>query len=883
MAWGTKYRGEFYDLSYSTSVQGLLWTTEIEEDGYTGPVTDMKMGGQPLVIEHMAASDNLLFDPIKGSRATINIWSETQFQYTSLYSYENFKYRVSIYYGDAKTLYWRGYLTTEYTEPYDDTPYEVSVTASDGLGLLKDMPYKYTTTEKNDTYYSGRRYESQVILDILGKLGHTGFNEYCNIYEDNLNDDNDDSPFDQVLIDMDVFRDMNCYDVLSEVLKKYNAVIRQSRGVFWIYRPIEQLGDAFARLFTAYNTKTDDEFTPLKYIHRTAQSSTLKDFNGGTLMLQPPLAQFTAEQDYGAKESWIKNYNFDTSTWNTDDPADYHYDNWTHSGIIQPLSYDLPKELQGVEIMPDASGTNYYIYQDFATYAKASSDVMIFSFDWRLIKRTATAASNVTVKVKLRAVNDDYWLNDAADDITATWETSDHSVEFVVATVAAYSLGEWATAEYQISTGLPVDGPYRITLYATDTAQVRVAFKNVRFYATNDTVSGKAHFKNTKFSIINVIKDISQYGYYKAHRYIPNTSEVIDKDEIVLRVYHTPDPQTIEAPTTGQSYILGDCEDTNLVNVIEQFAGSLAMHVTGSLTQSAIDFVNDFASDYATGGVIVTSVGADIIFTSDTAGTNFTGNTTITTASGNLTGTVVATQANQAAQVQIETMTLTGGTGVGDDGSIFIFSIWWDIDFNTSLTQTAADFVTNYANAIAGYNCTVTSSGADIIFTETSAQGGFTAPQFEWDAGSDLRASIAHTQAAATAKARIDTITLSGTSGTANILCDDKTHLVTFYGSSATVYTSSWHTRGNTEGKPLIELIADEIAALHVRERHFLQANLRETSVTGPDLNVIHGIRDTLNTYAGTARTFSINRGTFDVKSREWQIDLHEIFRGITY
>jgi hypothetical protein len=49
-----------------------------------------------------------------------------------------------------------------------------------------------------------------------------------------------------------------------------------------------------------------------------------------------------------------------------------------------------------------------------------------------------------------------------------------------------------------------------------------------------------------------------------------------------------------------------------------------------SPTQTAADFVICYATDWLSGGVVVTSDGEDIIFTSQTAGVDFTGNTTIT-------------------------------------------------------------------------------------------------------------------------------------------------------------------------------------------------------------------------------------------------------------
>jgi len=81
-----------------------------------------------------------------------------------------------------------------------------------------------------------------------------------------------------------------------------------------------------------------------------------------------------------------------------------------------------------------------------------------------------------------------------------------------------------------------------------------------------------------------------------------------------------------------------------------------------------------------------------------------------------------------AAVAQVDTVTLTGTSGTGViRGSAGIRK---DVVWNTSLTQTAADFVTDHANAYAAYGITVTSSGADIIFTAATAGWDFKHPYF---------------------------------------------------------------------------------------------------------------------------------------------------------
>jgi hypothetical protein len=252
MALATKYIAEF------TDILGVDWQINIDEDGFAGTETTMQCSGNPFTIEHLSDSDDIYDSHIRGSRADLTVESDTDFLWTDLYAIQDQQFRMSIYYYSAGwVLYWQGYVITDnYQEPYNQAPYSVTISASDGLGTLKNYLYKYQTTVPDDTYYNGRRFESQIILDILGKLGITTFTEYVNVYEESMDSGVTDSPFDQNKIDVDIFKDMYCHEVLEEILKKYNAVIRSVKGVMTIYQPLKLNDTVKGRVFTAVSTKS---------------------------------------------------------------------------------------------------------------------------------------------------------------------------------------------------------------------------------------------------------------------------------------------------------------------------------------------------------------------------------------------------------------------------------------------------------------------------------------------------------------------------------------------------------------------------------------------------------------------------------------------------
>ncbi len=96
-----------------------------------------------------------------------------------------------------------------------------------------------------------------------------------------------------------------------------------------------------------------------------------------------------------------------------------------------------------------------------------------------------------------------------------------------------------------------------------------------------------------------------------------------DPDQPQVRI----DTVTLDTGTEGTANILCD----GVTKVATFF---------NSYTETAVAFVALYAADYLTGGVVVTSSGADIIFTAAVAGTDFTGATTITNLANPFKGSI---------------------------------------------------------------------------------------------------------------------------------------------------------------------------------------------------------------------------------------------------
>jgi len=564
MAYTVQKRAEFKDMT------GIDWKIEIEEDAAApATVTALTCTDNPLVFEFNSTDD--VFNPLHDSKASFTVYSDTQFALADLYATEDLQFRVKIY--QATVLYWMGFIVTnDYTEPYVMPPYPVTIKASCGLSVLKNVLY-----DNAGTYYSGRRHESQIIIDILGKIGYTGFKEYINIYEESMSQTSAHSPLLQVKIDVDIFKDMYCDEVLKEVLKKYNACITHKDGGFVLYRPTELVGaTVYGRSYSSYGSHSNTSYTPAKYINRTAHSSTLEQVSGGVLMIQNPAKTVNINQDYGYKDSWLDNWEFRSNKFSGTIITGVEAENWTRSGgqTIAPIADAIITETDGV-LLTNHNGSvppTRYIYQQFGINAVSSSDVLSIEFDYLIHNTSGGATTDRSITIKIKSDSSSHWLYNV-DEIDCAWSGTLDYINFS-ATSAEGSSG-WITYKKTIP-GLPTTGTYTISIYGLDDDEtdVYLGIKNVKFYATSDEMTVK-RYKESYFPLI--------WSKWK------KTRKYKDIKEVTQDTYTK--TNAINGVDLDYDYRLGDVIDVNIDNVIEQFQGALATYVS-----TVLDYSTDWNS-----------------------------------------------------------------------------------------------------------------------------------------------------------------------------------------------------------------------------------------------------------------------------------------------
>jgi len=872
MAYGTLYRGEFKD------VISLLWRVDIEKDAYSGPITTLQLTDTPLTIELLNNGDSWYDNPIHGSTATIELYDEIGFQFLQLYDYANLTYRVSIYYGDSHTLYWRGFLNSEgYKENYDGSGYALSLQASDGLGLLKNKPFKYTTTLEDDTYYDGRLSEAYIINEILNKINITSFTEFINIYESETSSGTGDSILTQIFLDADLFIDKSCYEVLESVLKKIGATILQDRGMIYIMRPEEIFQTTvYGRIFTSATAFTSTSITPEQWMSRTAHFNNLLQPEGGMLSINPPVKKITINQDYGYKVSWIDNYSFDPDTY---DDATYSFHGWDRHGTVgyqRRASYIVNGEKEGVAFLPTSTvpDTVNNITQEFGFYSIKSSDAFKFAISYKLVNTNSASNGSVPIYVKIANAAVDAtptkWLKiNTSGDSFLTWANTLSYITWNEADVVSGE-GDWLTKEWSLAT-IPTSGIYTITLYSSE-ANIMLLVKEVKFISTNNTIKvtkkRKVKIKANKW--YNWLTGITGRATI-TNPYVYKFNE-IDNDEIVEKEYEV--TNSIKGTEIKNDYEIGDVTDASIDNVIEQFKGSLAVQ---SLPNAATKFVNDWASAYLSGGVAVTRSGKVITLESTVAGTDFSGFTTITNLTGDLSGTVANVTANAVEQAKIMRILFSGTSGSGNafvsDGTNDLAA---SIVYTTSIAVSIDNCISNWGADFAAVGYTLSRYGTTYLQITGPSGVDFSTT---YTKTLELTGTVSTYRAAVASAKRKDTITLSGTYGSANILCDGVTKSCSVVPTNS---TGVWNTRQyGTEAKPVLQILGDSMRKQYNRPTHLLEVPLLERNYTTnePQLRLIYNLRDSVNIdgVTGDPRYFMINGAEFNIRDREWDIQLVEI------
>ena len=882
------------------------WCAKFYVPSYAGAVEQLQGSGHPIVIEFQNSDDDYA-DPYRPTQAKIEIKVGENWKFTDLFDSNIMSCWVEIYQGldDDATLFFQGWVDpSQYEEPYDVAPYYLTIVVVDGLKYLQDI--MFAESENSDgtfDYYEDRRTESQIIWDILSKIGVTQYEEYVNLFAVQMAMGSAYSPFSQTLLERDRFYDMTCAEVLTEMLRKLGAVIRQSFGVFQIFRPVELYRSVvYGRLWTSATSNTPISATPIQYIHRTAthQESALHQIPGGMQMLVAPAKRVNIKQEYGNRNSWVDNYTLHRDTY---DPVTRRFEKWSAVtlGISQyapiPVADILPREDEGVALR---YLTN--IQQTFGQYASMTPDTELFKIEFEYgfyNKATAFKDDVVASFVIIQTVSDiplwaqgKYLLKNSTEATELTWVPLDYSGSANYSnTVPMDDVGHgwtgWQTASFTFK-GLPYTRPLSIRFTNRYSDSIYVCIKNVRFVASATEIS-KITYQRGLFERLRARITSEGFRIWLAKKYI--LKDKYSEVDVVTENLYNPICDVVHGDVREYDFILGDIVkestppikgDTGITNNLEQFAGSLAI-LTPETVEAAIQtFISAFASYYAAVDVLLSyeenSAGIGmLVFKAAVPGVDFGAAASISSITGDIVAQAYTIQANQAGTRQLVELLIEG---TGGYVTITIAGVTRNMNYyGSSIDETITHFIDlyDYVYAAVGITLDINSTNDALLMLGDAEGNSFTYNAID----TGLIPTEVLFVAASPIGQRTDAIEITGTTGSAAITCAGVTKTFSF-GFALVTPSSEWCAGDDSSDafpyKPLVQIIGDEIAAQYSRSKYLIQMPIIER-VTGvkSGLKINGCIIDTENEVDGVPRKFVVNRGSFDTRHRKWELDLVEL------
>lgn len=369
-----KYRLQYYDVHSET--QSVI---DIQERGYGGDPIDVTGGSAPFVLSKEAGELNNKLDTIRATFAELTLISITHFQFMSLYTQDDKKFRISYTHGSTS---WKGYLVPSiYREAYSPAVnYPIVVTATDGLASLGD--YDFVDSSKN--VFSGLMSLRQILLECLNKIGlRLNVVIAVNKYAAGMSSTTADDPLGQAYLDAETFLEdaqpKKCNEVIEMVLKPMGAFIIQKNSKWHIidmepqteayyYREYDYLG-AFV------TSGSIDPVLEIESPDATFDKALLAN-SSHTLELIPAYGKMSVIAKLQGRESifplsldqWTPNIAGGGSSTPIDDPDNSNYKALQISGMGSGYFRLISPEFD-VNTIADALELSFRLKADFTTFS----------------------------------------------------------------------------------------------------------------------------------------------------------------------------------------------------------------------------------------------------------------------------------------------------------------------------------------------------------------------------------------------------------------------------------------------------------------------------------------------------------------------------------
>lgn len=204
-------------------------------DGQYSPLRDINAvegGRNPFTLEYRN-DESSKGGTIRATSATMQFYESLVFNIEDLATSDETELRCVFYFNDA--VEWIGFVTPDFFNVEITENPIIDLTASDRLGILKDIPFNLGVSDENNlaSYLS-------VITDVLKQTGlQLRINTVCDFECEEWNETDFKSVFSSTYINKERFvKDdesiLSCYDVLKALCDQFNCLVTQYRGEWWI-------------------------------------------------------------------------------------------------------------------------------------------------------------------------------------------------------------------------------------------------------------------------------------------------------------------------------------------------------------------------------------------------------------------------------------------------------------------------------------------------------------------------------------------------------------------------------------------------------------------------------------------------------------------------
>lgn len=437
MAYGIIYKFRAETAKYKSDVK-----INILKNGYADASYDKYLGAGGVTLTKDSGG------VICGTSLSFTAQADTDFEYLNFFESAPREYLVQLLIDNA--IIWQGYLIgDEYREAFRNPPYDVAITAADGLGLLKNYPYTVlsTPTSKTTRIDGIREILKNTGLSLNISLAYAvatagGTNIFAVDFAD------------------DYYHGWTCYEVLEKMIPP-DATITQHGGL-WLIRRNEQDSETTPKIYSyvdgAGYTITDGIGETVQYLEAMGAGD-VYPIGQAELNMKHAWNSLEMFSEHGKRSSFLYNHNFSEGLeqW-TEGPTTGYVETWDSEGG----SY---VKLKGEHTATSEDVPEVYVKQSFPYTAVSGQDFALelkfCANGYLILLGVGKKRTNVTIKGRVEYTDGEatYYL-----DETDGWTTTNRNFE----RAQLGNIGEITWSDLKIYTGTPplASGTMTVYLYA---------------------------------------------------------------------------------------------------------------------------------------------------------------------------------------------------------------------------------------------------------------------------------------------------------------------------------------------------------------------------------------------------------------------------------